>query len=257
MEIEDKQILHKIIDFQSCIIEGRSMKVLLRTNTDFFLEKSGADIISIYMHADENVKLKYILERNRHLAHLFKKYIPNTNNLKWEKFVVNLDKHFLKGVKYIMTTDLCKLYKGFLSKKDAQSFTNELNMKSSVMMPIYSFDHKSKLGYVCFLFLEDKKPDMEKLKMVKKSFQTLLRPLYNKESNALYSKFVRVDENMDMLTEQERKIVKIVVKGASYPEVAKLLNISNNTIKTHMKNIFNKYCVTSKVELLNKLHIHV
>jgi len=257
MEIEDKQILHKIIDFQSCIIEGRSMKVLLHTNTDFFLEKSGADIISIYMHEHEKVKLEYVLERHSHFAHLYKKYILDKNNFKWEKFVSNLDKYFVKGITYNMTTDLYKLFRGFLNKKEAQSFTRELDMKSSIIMPIYSIDHKTKFGYVCFLFQEDKEPDLEKLEMVKKSFQTLLRPLYNKQSSALYSKFVRVDENMDMLTEQERKIVKIVLKGTSYPEVAKLLDISINTLKTHMKNIFNKYCVTSKVELLNKLHIHV
>jgi len=256
MEIEDKQLLNKIIDLQSSIIEGKNIKDLLDTNIDFFLEKSAADVISIYMHEHGKVKLEYILERDRHLAHLFKKYILDKNNLKWEKFVENLDKHFLESMEFKITTDLYKLFKGFLNKKDAQSFTSELNMKSSVMMPLYSVDRKTNLGYVCFLFQEDKKPDLEKLKMVQRSFQTLLRPLYNKVSNTIYNKCVRVDENMGILTTQERKIVKIVLKGLSYDQTAETLNISINTMKTHMKNIFYKYNVNSKVELFNKCHVH-
>ncbi len=209
------------------------------------------------MHEHEKVKLEYILERDSQLAHLYKKYILNTNNLKWEKFVANLDKQFVGGKEFEITTDLSKLFKGFLSKKDARSFTSELNMKSSVMMPIYSFDHKTKHGYVCFLFQKSKKPDLEKLRMLQRSFQTLLRPLYNKENNTIYNKCVRVDETMDILTAQERKIVKIVLKGISYVEAAKILDISINTLKTHMKNIFNKYAVCSKIELYNKFHMHV
>jgi len=252
MEIEDKQLLNKIIDLQSSIIEGKNLKDLLDANIDFFLEESAADIISIYMHEHEKVKLAYILERDRHFAPLFKKYILDKNNLKWKKFVDNLDKHFLASKEFKITTDLYKLFKGFLNKKDARTFTNELNMKSSVMMPLYSVDGKTNLGYVCFLFQEDKKPDLEKLKMVQRSFQTLLRPLYNKVSNTIYNKCVRVDENMGILTTQERKIVKIVLKGLSYDQTAETLNISINTMKTHMKNIFYKYNVNSKVELFNK-----
>lgn len=254
MEIKDTKLLNKIIDLQSSIINGKNIKDLLHTNVDFFLEKSGADIISIYMHEHEKVKLDYILERDRHFAHLFKKYILDKKNLKWEKFVDNLDKHFLGSMEFKITTDLYKLFKDFLNKNDALSFTSELNMKSSVMIPLYSFNRKRNLGYVCFLFQENKKPDLEKLKMVQRSFQTLLRPLYNEVSNTIYNKCVRVDENMGILTAQERKIVKLVLKGLAYDQTAETLSISTNTLKTHMKNIFYKYNVNSKVELFNKCH---
>ena len=43
INIKDPEILHKIIEFQSCIIEGRNIKGLLRQNIDFFLEKSQVD----------------------------------------------------------------------------------------------------------------------------------------------------------------------------------------------------------------------
>ena len=100
MKIQDNEILHKIIDFQSCIIEGRNMKTLLRANIDFFLEKSGADIITIYMHEDGNVNPEYILEKDKLFTRLLKKYVLKKKFFKWNAFVENCDKHFSNGRNY-------------------------------------------------------------------------------------------------------------------------------------------------------------
>ena len=257
MPIEDKRILQMIIDFQSCIIQGRSLKALLRINIDFFLEKSGADIITIYMNEHEKIKLEYILEKEKYLTHLLKKYILSKKNFNWEKFLKSLDKRFQKINQYDTITDPYELFKGFLSRKDSDAFNSELHLNTNVMMPIYNFDQKTKLGYVCFMFQNENKPNYEKIEIVKKALQIILQPLYNKEDKVLFSKCVRIDDNMEILTPQERRIVKIVLKGLSYAETAELLNISINTLKTHMKNIFNKCNVNSKVELSNKFHIYL
>lgn len=256
MEIKDEQILHKIIDFQSCIIEGRSLKALLHVNINFFLEKSGADIITIYMREHEKIKLEFILEKEKYLSHLLKIHVHDKKNFQWDKFLANLDKRFEDIIEYDTITHPYEIFKGCLSKKDTQAFNSELHLKNTVMMPIYNFNGRSKLGYVCFIFTGDNKYDIVKLKIVQKAIQTILQPLYNNDNRTMYSKCVRVDENMEMLTPQERRIVKIVLRGISYVEAAKLLNISINTLKTHMKNIFNKCNVSSKVELSNKFHLY-
>ena len=106
MEIEDNQILHKIIELQSCIIQGRNIKAMLHQNIDFYLAKSSADIIAVYMHKEEQVNVDYILEKHRLFAHLLKKYIFDKKNLKWKKFVNNCDKHFASKIKHDNITDL-------------------------------------------------------------------------------------------------------------------------------------------------------
>ena len=257
MPIEDKQVLQTIIDVQSCIIQGRSLKALLRINTNFFLEKSGADIITIYMNEHEKIKLEYILERDKYLTLLLKKFVLSKNNFNWIKFLSSLDKRFQKVNKYDTISDLYDIFKGFLTKKETEAFNSELNLNTNVMIPIYNFDSISKLGYVCFLFQNNNEPDYEKIEEVKKALQILLQPLYNNEDKFLFTKCVRIDDNMEMLTPQERRIVKIVLRGVTYAETAELLNISINTLKTHMKNIFNKCNVNSKVELSNKFHMYV
>ena len=95
---------------------------------------------------------------------------------------------------------------------------------------------------------------IKKLEEMKILFQTLLQPLYDKQYSIIYSKCVRVDEDLSLLTDQEKRITKKVLAGKSYVEIAEILNISINTLKTHMKNIFNKYNVNSKIELYNKLN---
>jgi len=254
MKIENRQILQKIIDLQACIIQGKDIKALLHKNIDFYLENSGADIITIYIHDEGHVNVDYILERQNLFAHLVKKYILNKKNFKWENFVQNCDHHFLTVKQHDKVADLYQVFKGFLSKRESTSFSEELNMRNAVMVPMFHYDKKEIIGYVCYFFQTDTPIDIGKLEEVKTSFQILLSPLYDTEHTTFYTKCVRIDEDMKILTSQEKKIVKKVLEGMTYPDISSELYISINTLKTHMKNIFNKYNVNSKIELSNKLN---
>jgi len=92
---------------------------------------------------------------------------------------------------------------------------------------------------------------------IKILFETLLRPLYDDHYSIVYSKCIRIDEHLKLLTKQEKRIAKKVLDGMTYPEISERLNLSINTVKTHMKNIFKKYQVNSKIELYHKLTSHI
>lgn len=64
---------------------------------------------------------------------------------------------------------------------------------------------------------------------------------------------VQVDDQMQRLTQKEKEITQLVVLGKPYKVIAEKLGISINTLKTHMKNVFSKYGVSSKIELHNRL----
>ncbi len=59
--------------------------------------------------------------------------------------------------------------------------------------------------------------------------------------------------DLEILTEREREITSLLLRGRTYKMISAELYLSENTIKTHIKNIYSKFNVQSKVELINLL----
>ena len=56
----------------------------------------------------------------------------------------------------------------------------------------------------------------------------------------------------DKLSDREKEIINCIKKGRSNKDIAKELQISENTVKTHIYNIFSKLKVKNRIELINK-----
>jgi DNA-binding CsgD family transcriptional regulator len=256
MPTQNTEILQKIVALQSCIIQGRDINAMLHKDKNFYHEKTQADIIAVYVNEHNNVNVEYVLEDHHLFKHLVDKYVFSKKSFKWDDFIQNCENHFTLDKRYHHTYSLYDIFKGLISKKKALKFSKEIQFKEAVMMPLYAFDNKEVIGHICFIFQKEVMIEITELQEIKILFETLLQPLYDNHYSFIYSKCIRVDEHLKLLTKQEKRIAKKVLEGKSYPEVAEILNLSVNTIKTHMKNIFNKYQVNSKMELYNKLTIH-
>lgn len=53
------------------------------------------------------------------------------------------------------------------------------------------------------------------------------------------------------LTEREREILDMLITGRDVPAIAEKLLISKNTVRTHVKRIYQKMNVNSKQEILS------
>jgi DNA-binding NarL/FixJ family response regulator len=58
------------------------------------------------------------------------------------------------------------------------------------------------------------------------------------------------EENNYNLTDREKEILKHLVNGLEYKEIAELAGISPNTIRNHITNIYKKLHVTSKAQVI-------
>lgn len=68
-------------------------------------------------------------------------------------------------------------------------------------------------------------------------------------TNAVESLQVTVEENWSIrLSPREQEILKLVVEGCSNAEIADILFLSTNTVKTHVRNILNKLGVNHRVQ---------
>lgn len=254
MDELDKEILLHIIELQTRVIEGKDIKTIFRKHMNDFCTQIGADIIAICAKENEQVDFKYILEDKKLFSYLLKKYFPERKKFSWESFVEHCQSHFTGDTEYLKINNFHQVFNGFIPKKSSNSITKELNVNEIIIMPLHAQKSNETFGFVFYIFQNDSQAELKRLKMSTMLFQSLLQPLYDREHYTLYSKCVRVNNKMNLLTAQEKKIVLKVLDGNTYTEIAKIMGVSINTVKSHMKNIFNKYAVTSKIELYNKLH---
>src|SRR6059058_4234986 len=70
------------------------------------------------------------------------------------------------------------------------------------------------------------------------------RPPAGKDENESVSENV-----LAVLTDQERKITRLVAQGLSNKAVARQLNVSPGTIKVHLNHIFQKFGINNRTEL--------
>ena len=62
----------------------------------------------------------------------------------------------------------------------------------------------------------------------------------------------RIDGEEDVLSQREREILTGMDKGMTYRDIAKELLISPYTVRTHIRNIYEKLPATSKADALRK-----
>jgi DNA-binding NarL/FixJ family response regulator len=59
---------------------------------------------------------------------------------------------------------------------------------------------------------------------------------------------------VEQLTRREMELLDLLSKGYRYKEIASRLFISVDTVRTHIRNIYTKLHVNSKIEAINKVY---
>jgi DNA-binding NarL/FixJ family response regulator len=81
------------------------------------------------------------------------------------------------------------------------------------------------------------------------AYLTIYDTMGKNQQTALLSK----TEALSPLTIREQEVVQLLLSGKSNHEIAVALCITENTVKTHVRNIYAKYAVSSRAELLSSL----
>lgn len=69
-----------------------------------------------------------------------------------------------------------------------------------------------------------------------------------------FQKQVIIDDS-NLLSLREKEVLELLSKGLLYKEIAEKLGVTHETIKKHLKNIYQKLHVQNKVEALNKFKL--
>ncbi len=252
MIIDNLKLLKKIISMQFAVIEGNSLKAIFRKETPFFIQESGANVIVVCIENEDGVDIELILEEKHKFLSLLSKYRLVAKHMELNKFMEQCNLHFVKSHEHVQLQSLHDIFDGNLSKKKTVEFEKEMDFDVALLYPMYN-NHGKKIGLVIYLYAKSSSGKRVDLLQLTEMFSVLIRPFYDDNRRVLRAKCVQIDEQMQRLTQKEKEITQRVVLGKPYREIADELGISINTLKTHMKNIFSKYGVSSKIELHNKL----
>jgi len=256
IEITDIALLKKTIQILSCVIYGHSIKALLRNETKFFSDQTKADLLAIYIKKEDGYTIDFLSDKKRLFCKLMEKYEFNKKSPSFDKVGNDIINDFSTSNLSQEIDDLYVFFKGTVTKNKCKQMHKEIRFKTAILVPL-ELNNGKKIGFVSFFYTRDKEPELSKLKEVGKMLQRVIEPLYDPRTATFYSKCAQVDSDMSRLSAKEKEIVHRVIKGVSYKEIAEELNISINTLKSHMKNVFSKYGVNSKLELNNKFLMHV
>ena len=58
-----------------------------------------------------------------------------------------------------------------------------------------------------------------------------------------------------ILTRREKEVLELLSKGLLYKEIAEKMGVTRETVKKHLKNIYQKLHVQNKIEALNKFRL--
>lgn len=62
-------------------------------------------------------------------------------------------------------------------------------------------------------------------------------------------------ELVKSLTQREREVLHFLSKGMTYKEISGMIEVSPETVKKHLKNIYKKLKVQNKIEALNRVKL--
>ncbi|MDD3704813.1 MAG: LuxR family transcriptional regulator [Clostridiaceae bacterium] len=77
--------------------------------------------------------------------------------------------------------------------------------------------------------------------------------VYDRMSQSEQTDIIIRVNTLDPLTVREQEVLQLILSGKANREIAVALNISESTVKTHVRNIFSKYDVSSRAELISTL----
>ena len=64
-----------------------------------------------------------------------------------------------------------------------------------------------------------------------------------------------INDASSLLSHREKEVLELLSKGLLYKEIAERLDVTHETVKKHLKNIYQKLHVQNKIEALNKFKL--
>ena len=237
------------------MIAGHSLEALFRNESGYLLGNSNANIMVLCLQQKDNLNLELVLDRDGILHSYLKRYHVQAHTLVLETLRKENELALKNGKKCLEVDSIQNLLIDSMPKHKIKYFEEMHKLTKMVSCPLYSHDLPNVIiGYVLYCYLDNSQPHNDALEKITGMVERIITPFYDSETKSFTSRCIHVASEMPNLTSKERHVLKYLLAANSYAEIAEKLHISVNTVKTHIKNIYAKYNVGSKLELANKIN---
>jgi DNA-binding CsgD family transcriptional regulator len=251
----DPPLLHKALHIQSCLIYGHTLAAIMQSEQTFLTETSGCGLMAVLIKQQSQLVPALLIDGRRQLLKELKRHKVALRHVDFKQFARSHAPGLDKPHNLLKLDSLHPLLNGVLNQKQCRQLEQHLDFAAAYVRPIFCYQGK-KIGYSVFIAQHAPLENTQGLERVHALLQTVIAPLYDSESATFFSRCTRICSQMPLLTDTEKRTLKLLLAAKSNAEIAQTLNVSPNTVKTHLKHIFGKYHVHSKVELFQKMNSH-
>lgn len=241
--IHSEVLLKKLIDMQNSLLERDELPEIMEKESRFLRTYAHADYIGIsFLKRHELYELECKMGEDHGLIDLLK-----TTKFKTEQlftYVQQMKERYI----IIKDDDLCKFFR--FQQKDCQAIKNSMKNRKLLLHPLQNLQHKEWAGIV-FMLLNSNEEIGQSLEVCA-LLGIVVSPFYDNQTGIFSQRCVHENHRFNKLSDREREIAKSLLQGLTQAEVAEKESLSINTIKTHIKNIYQKYDVTNRTSFINQ-----
>jgi len=255
IELTSVEILDREIKILSCLLQEHSFQAIMKTQSEFIHSATNSDILAICIQQHQQLNMEFLGESKALITRLLKSYRIQPSTITLDRFLKHFQSDLLEqGGKCLEVRSLERIFDGILTNAQYQLFEKEIGFNSAIIYPIHCYEGEL-IGYAVYFYLNEHQPIKKNLPFISQLLETIIQPLYDSKTHTFFSRIQRVSDYIPDLTPTEKKIARALLDAHPYATIAENMHISINTVKTHVKHIFTKFNVGSKIELAKKLNI--
>ncbi len=246
--IHFEYLLEKLLAMQSDLLRKKPLREVIQKESTFLLNFANAEFIGISLRGrDSFYEFTCKLGDDHSLINLIEKAKLKTHEL------IQVVSGITPAIKVLDHKHLCKLLK---LNADCKDIHNIMDGKKIVLFLLEDeSDDNAPLASV-FIILKAKNyhdENIAKSHEVAEVMWELIAPFYDKVNGVIYQHCIHEDLKFEQLSSREKEIAKALAEGLNQMDIAKDMQLSINTIKTHIKNIYLKCGVTSRIDFITHL----
>ena len=241
--IRSEALLRKLIELQQGLLERKSLPELLHASSEFFLSFARAEYIGVsFIKPDAFYEMECSMGDDRGLFDLFQN--SSVGAAEVFRYVKALQRHEL----VINDGRLCRFFR--LSSPECGKIDEVMQGRKLLLRPLKRASDERWVGVASILMPVDAPP--EPALEVCEVLDMVVTPFFDIESGLFAEHCIHEISRFGELSPREKEIARFLLHGLGQKEISQKLSLSINTVKSHIKKIYQKYDISNHIEFINR-----